>query len=154
MAQTMKVNKKDFELNVSLSYKVKNGSIKVSENDLKKLMVGIVEEVVVTKVGDDEGLTIMLFSDSHIKSGNVIMSVSDANGMDLEEGDKVTIKKQSSHNKSMKTTKLKSKQGIINNPKNIEKIAESVNKANQKPNKKSVSKNDVLIEKNKKEVNK
>jgi hypothetical protein len=132
MTPTKKLNKKNLELNVNLSHKVKNGSIKVSENDLKNLGVGIVEEVVITKVGDEEGLTLMLFSDSHIKSGNVIMSISDANGMELGEGDKVTIKKLSDYNKSKKTTKIKSQQDIVNLPENLGTPAKSINNSIRK----------------------
>jgi uncharacterized Zn ribbon protein len=108
----MAPNKKKPELNVNLSYKVKNGSIKVSESDLKILGLGIVEEVVVSKVGDENGLTLMLFSDSHIKSGNVIMGISDASGMDLEKGDKITIVKLSDYRKLKKTRKAEEKENI------------------------------------------
>jgi formylmethanofuran dehydrogenase subunit D len=93
MSLKKNIKSKDFELNVSLSYKVKNGSVKVSEKDLRNLGIGIVEEVVIKKVGSKDGINIMSFSDSHIKSGNVIMSVSDSSGLEIEEGDKVTIKK-------------------------------------------------------------
>jgi hypothetical protein len=88
-----KLKKNALELRVYLSYKVKNGSIKVSEKDLKKLGMGVVEDIIITPVGKKDGLAGMLFSDAKIKAGNVILSVADAQGLDVEEGDLVTVKK-------------------------------------------------------------
>jgi hypothetical protein len=84
---------KGYELVVYLSNKVKNGSVKVSEKDLSKLKVGIVEDVIISSVENSETIQIMLFSDSKIKPGNIIMSVSDAQAINAEEGSKVTVKK-------------------------------------------------------------
>jgi hypothetical protein len=84
------------ELSVVLSRKVRKGSIKVSEADLPSLQVGIVDDVVVTPIGKNEGVSEMLFSDSKVQSGFVLIGVGDAEVIGVEEGDRVTVEKLSS----------------------------------------------------------
>jgi hypothetical protein len=107
---------KGYELNVYLSNKVKNGSVKVSEKDLTKLKVGIVEDVIITSAKNSETIQLMLFSDSKIKPGNIIMSVSDSQGINVEEGDKVTVKKASIVKKPPINSIKTAKPNLTNNP--------------------------------------
>jgi hypothetical protein len=114
MLKKKKINRKDYELVVNLSYKVKGGSIKVSEKDLGNLGMGVVEDVIVTQVGKKEGIQLMLFSDSHIKAGNSILNVKDANELGLEEGDKIIVKRAVSYQNIGKVSKKKDDTKITN----------------------------------------
>jgi sRNA-binding carbon storage regulator CsrA len=115
------------ELSVILSRKVRKGSVRVSEGDLKALKVGMVEDVVVSPVGKNEAVTEMLFSDSKIKQGVILMNVNDAVVIGVEEGDMVTVERadiysnQSEEEKPAikavkKTKQLKKPNSIIKEP--------------------------------------
>jgi hypothetical protein len=106
-------------LRVILSRRTGRGSIRVSDKDLKKLDMDLIENVTVVPLGKDTGLTEMMFSASNVTPGYVMVNVSDASLIGLKEGDKVMIYKRQSDTEDP-TSKIEEKTPNEKSPENAE----------------------------------
>ena len=85
-----------FKLKVLKSIKVARGSIKVSDKDLKKLGVDLVDEVTIsiadsTKKNRKKTMNVLLFGNSKIRSGFAIMNVLDVINFGIKENDMIIM---------------------------------------------------------------
>jgi hypothetical protein len=83
-----------FTLKVALSYRTGRGSINVSDKDLSKLGMDMIENVTLVPAGKETGIAEMMFSGSKVMQGYVIMNVTDANLIGLKEGSRVELIKK------------------------------------------------------------
>jgi hypothetical protein len=82
-----------YTLRAKFSYKVRKGSVKVSDKDMEKLDMGIIEEVLISHIDKETGMHEMMFAESKVPTGVVFMNISDANSIGLKEGDRVKLTK-------------------------------------------------------------
>lgn len=95
-----------FTLKVVLFSRVKRGSVKVSDKDLKKLGMEIIEEIKLVPVGKDVGIEEMMFAESGVRPGFVVMNIGDAKSLGLGEGDKVILEKRGTEEETSKEEKV------------------------------------------------
>jgi hypothetical protein len=98
-----------FTLRVGLSYKIGRGSINISEKDLGKLGMDMIENVTLVPYGKDTGIGEMMFSNSKVPRGYVFMNVADATLIGLKEMDKVELIKKESEEKEEETAEEQEK---------------------------------------------
>jgi hypothetical protein len=91
---TIKLSPGVFTLKVALSYRTGRGSINVSDKDLGKLGMDMIENVTLVPAKKEIGIAEMMSSSSRISPGFVVMNVADANLVGVKEGDRVELIKK------------------------------------------------------------
>jgi hypothetical protein len=94
-----------FKLKVMLSPRTRRGSMKVSDKDLTKLGMDMIQDVIVLPVGKDTGMHEMMFADSKVSPGFAILGTGDASTLGVKDGDKVTLQISSTDESAAETQK-------------------------------------------------